>query len=137
MTPNQDHPYYAASFVDGDEVWLRLYRTTSTPGVYLTMTDDVSAVSVSFRLDRRSLERLIASLQRESELLAAPQVGERRRALANHLHRAGCEVIRVEDFQPGVSSPRRWFVYRGSTSGICAAGTWLPNAEVANWSVIE
>ena len=136
MTTNQDRPYNAASFVDG-EVWLRLYRTTSTPGVYLTMTDDVSAVSVSFSLNRLSPEWLIAALQRESELLAGPKVGERRRAPADHPHRAGCEAIYVEDSPRRVSQSRSWFVYRGSTSGPGASGVWMTDAEVADWTVIE
>ena len=137
MTTNQDRPYHAASFVDGNEVWLRLYRTTSTPGVYLTMTDDVTAVSTSFNLNRRSLDRLIASLQLESGLLAASVIGERRRAPADHPDSAGCEAIRVEDSPIGVSQRRSWFVYRGSTSGDCASGIWTTDAEVADWTVIE
>ena len=132
MTTNQDRPYNAASFVDGDEVWLRLYRTTSTPGVYLTVTDDVAAVSVSFNLHRRSLDRLIAALQLESKLLGAPGVGERRRAPADHPYRVGCEAIRMEAAPPGLSQAYRWFVYRGS-----AAGIWLTDAGVSDWNVIE
>ena len=127
MTTNQDRPYHAASFVDGDEVWLRLYRTTSTPGVYLTMTDDVAAVSVSFSLNQRRLDRLIASLRRERELLAGPRVGEHRQAPADHPSRAGCEVVHVE----GATQSHRWFVYRGLCSG-----TWMTDAEVADWTVI-
>ena len=137
MTTNQDRPYHAASFIDGDEVWLRLYRTTSTPGVYLTVTDDVAAVSVSFNLHRRSLDRLIAALQLESKLLGAPGVGERRRAPADHPYRVGCEAIRMEAAPPGLSQAYRWFVYRGSASGVCAARTWLTDVEVADWAVIE
>ena len=137
MTTNLNSPYNAASFVDSDDVWLRLYRTTSTPGVYLTVTDDVAAVSVSFNLHRRSLDRLIAALQLESKLLGAPGVGERRRAPADHPYRAGCEAIRVEDSPIGVSQRRSWFVYRGSTSGDGASGIWTTDADVADWTVIE
>ena len=132
MTTNPDRPYHAASFIDNDEVWLRLYRTISTPGVYLTMTDDVAAVSVNFSLNRHSLARLIASLQLESELLANPRVGEHRQAPADHPYHAGCEAVHVGDSRPDISSSRRWYVYRGS-----AAGTWTTDAEVADWTVIE
>ena len=132
MTTNQDRPYRVATFVDDDEVWLRLYRKTSTPGVYLTVTDDVAAVSVSFSLNRHHLDLLIAALQHERELLAAPAVGERRQAPADHPRRAGWEAIYVEDYPPTLSPPWRWFVYRGRTSWV-----WLTDAEVADWTVIE
>ena len=137
MTMYPEPPYHAASFIDSDEVWLRLYRKTSTPGVYLTVTDEEAAVQTSFNLNRHSLDRLITSLQHESELLAAPMVGERRQAPASHPYLAGCAAIRVEDSPIGVSQRRSWFVYRGSTSGDCAAGTWTTDAEVADWIVIE
>ena len=143
MTTNQDRPHRAATFVDADSVWLRLYRTTSTPAVCLTVTDYETGtdheepVSVSFSLNRRHLDLLIAALQHESELLAAPAVGERRRAPADHPHLAGCEVIRVEDAARATPSPRRWFAYRGSTSGIWTSGHRTTDAEVANWLVIE
>ena len=132
MTMNQESPYNAATFIDKADARLQLWRTTSTPEVCLVVTDDVTAVSVSFSLNRRNLERLITSLQREHELLATPQVGERRQAPADHPSRAGCEVIRVEDVPSGVASLRPWFVYRGS-----AAGCWTTDAEVADWIVIE
>ena len=132
MTMNQDRPYNAATFIDKADVQLRLYRTTSPPEVCLRVTDYAAAVSVSFSLNRLDLDRLIAALQQESELLATPTVGERRQAPADHQSSAGCEVIRVEDVPTGISFPRPWLVYRGS-----AAGTWTTDAEVADWAVIE
>ena len=130
--PALDGPYHAATFVDDDDVRLRLYRTTSTPEVYLTVTDYEAAVAVRFNLNRRNLERLITSLQRESELLAAPKVGERRCAPADDPERAGHEAIRVDDVPRGRLHSRRWFVYRGDNTG-----QWTTDAEVADWTVIE
>lgn len=136
MTTNPDRPYHAASFVGDDEVWLRLYRKTSSRGVYLTATDDVAAVSVSFSFNRMSLERLIAALQLESKLLATPEVGERRRASATNPALAGCEAIHVANVYDGWSlageRARPWFVYCGSLTE-----TWLTTDEVADWGVIE
>ena len=133
MTKNQDHPYRVGrTFVDSDEVQLRLCRKTLTPEVYLTVTDYAAAVGVSFSLNRPTLDQLITSLQHESELLAAPTVGERRQAPASHPYLAGCAAIRVEDVAFDIPQTRRWCVYRGS-----AAGTWVTDAEVADWIVIE
>lgn len=137
MTANQDRPYNAATFIDDDDVLMRLYRTNSTPEVCLRVTDYAAAVSVRFNLNRPNLDWLIASLQRERELLAVPQVGERRQAPADHPDSAGCAAIRVEDSPIGVSQRRSWFVYRGSTSGARASGIWTTDAEVADWIVIQ
>ena len=132
MTTTPDRPYHAATFTDKAEARLQLWRKTSTPEVYLTVTDYEAKVSVSFSLNRRDLDRLITSLQLESELLAAPAVGDRRRAPADHPRRAGCEAILIEATPPGIPRVCRWFVYRGS-----AAGLWLTDAGVADWVVIE
>lgn len=136
MTTNQDIPYHAATFVDNDNARLWLYRKTSAPEVRLTVMDHETGLAVNFRLDQLSLDRLITSLQRESKLLKAPKVGERRRAPADHPELSGCEVIRADDADRsgplfGAES-RRWFVYRGS-----AVGAWTTNAEVADWTVIQ
>lgn len=40
MTANQDRPYNAATFIDDDDVLMRLYRTNSTPEVCLRDLDD-------------------------------------------------------------------------------------------------
>ena len=108
MTANQDRQYNAATFVDKADAQLRLWRKTSTPEVCLRVTDYAAGVSVSFNLNRPNLDRLITSLQRERELLAARRVGERRRAPADHPHRAGCEAIYVEDSPRRVSQSRSW-----------------------------
>ena len=137
MTMNQDRPYQGATFTDKDDARLQLYRKTSIPEVGLVVIDGEAARSVSFSLNRLNLDRLIASLQLESELLAAPRIGERRRAPADHPYRVGCEAIYVDDSPVGVSQSRSWFVYRGrDTSGARTSGIWLSDAEVADWNVI-
>lgn len=136
MTMNQDRPYHSAtlsSSIYSAGVRLRLYRKTSSPGVFIVVTDDTAVAS--FHFSQRKLDRFITALQRESELLKAPKVGERRRAPSDHPELSGCEVIRAEDARSGPlvgAHARRWFVYRGS-----AVGVWTTDAEVADWTVIS
>ena len=134
MTTNQDRPYQPSTSIDNAGARLRLYRKTSSPGVFIVVTDDTAVAS--FHFSQRRLDRFITALQRESELLKAPKVGERRRAPSDHPELSGCEVIRAEDANrsgPLVGAhARRWFVYRGS-----AVGAWTTDAEVADWPVIS
>ena len=130
MTTNQDRPYHAGTFVDNDDVWLRLYRKPPTPEVDITMASDTAVVR--FTLSQPNLDLLITALQRESELLKAPKVGERRRAPADDPEHVGHEAIRVDDVPRGLLQSRRWFVYRGSTTG-----QWTTDAEVADWDTIK
>ena len=136
MTMNQDRSYNAATFFDKDDARLQLWRKTSTPEVGLHVTDYVAELAVRFNLNRPTLDQLIAPLQLESELLAAPAVGERRRAPSDDPELTGCEVIRVDPITHGGplvgKPPCHWFVYRGSLTG-----TWATDAEVADWTVLS
>ena len=118
--------YRVATFVDGD-VWLKLNRKVSTPGVFITVSDGSSEGSFSY--SQANLDLLITDIQNEGELL---KVNERRQAPDDHPHRAGCAAIRVDNAPRFISPSYHWLVYRGLSAGI-----WASDAEVADWDTIK